>query len=106
MNYWSEWSKLFFFNKFSWFESIVLSVQETKCNTDFQDGRHDGYHGFSIGTILTIFIYKSPKYYGSHLGFPIERILAFLTCKFPQYFLPSFESISLLVQEKKRKTDF
>ena len=40
------------------------------------------------------------------LGFRLEQYLLFLLCKLPQYFLPSFESIGLLVQEKKRKIDF
>ena len=49
----------------------------------FQVGCHDGHLGFPIGSILSIFIYKSPR------------------C-----FIPSFESIGLSVQEKKRKIDF
>ena len=35
-----------------------------------------------------------------------ERFKLFLICKLPQYFLPSFESIGLSVQEKKPKIDF
>ena len=41
---------------------------------DFQDSGHGGHLGFSIGTILAILIYREP-----------------------QNFLPSFESIGLLV---------
>ena len=37
------------------FESISLSVQVKKRKIDFQDGRHGGYLGFPIGTILAIF---------------------------------------------------
>ena len=48
------------------FESTGLSVHEKKFKTDFQDG---------------------------HLGFQIGTILAFLICKSPWYFLPSFESV-------------
>ena len=47
-----------------------------------QDGRHGGKFGFLIGKILPFFIYKSPR------------------C-----FRLSFKSISLLVQETKRKVD-
>ena len=61
------------------FESNGLSVQE-KCKIDFQVGGQ-----------------------GSHLGW---TILAILIYKLPRYFLPSFESIGLLVQEKKCKIDF
>ena len=43
---------------------------------------------------------------GSHLGFPIGTILAFLIYKSPRCFLASLESTGLLVQEKKRKIDF
>ena len=35
-----------------------------------------------------------------------EQFYLFLIYKSPQCFLPSFESIGLLVQEKKRKIDF
>ena len=64
------------------FESVVLSVQEKKFKTDFQDGHHGRNLGFSIAN-LVFFIYKSP-----------------------QCFLPSFESIGLSVQKKKGKIDF
>ena len=36
-------------------ESVGLSVQERKRKIDFQDGRHGGHLGFTIGTILAIF---------------------------------------------------
>ena len=40
------------------------------------------------------------------LDFRSEWFYLFLIYKSPQYFLPSFESTGLLVQEKKQKTDF
>ena len=43
---------------------------------------------------------------GGHLGFLTRTILAVLIKKSPWCFLPSFKSIGLSVQEKKRKTDF
>ena len=51
-------------------------------------------------------IYFQDGRYSGHLGFPIRRILAFLIYNSPQYFLPSFKSIGLSVQEKKLKIDF
>ena len=48
-----------------------------------QDGGHGGHLGFPIGTILAIFIYKSPR------------------C-----FLLSLKSISLSIPDKKQKIDF
>ena len=81
---------------------------------DFQDGRHSGHLGFTIGTVLAILIYKSPLCFlpsfesaclsvqekrkiafkdgghGRHLGFPIETILAIfdlqVTLVFPTKF--------------------
>ena len=38
--------------------------------------------------------------------FRSKRFYLFLICKLPRYFLPSFESFGLLIQEKKRKIDF
>ena len=65
------------------FESIALSVQEKKFKTDFKDGRHGRNLRFPIATIWAIFfIYKAPR------------------C-----FLPSFETVGLSVQ-KKRKNRF
>ena len=40
------------------------------------------------------------------LDFRLGGFYLFLIYKTPQCFLPSFESTGLLVQEKKRKTDF
>ena len=41
------------------------------------------------------------------MGFQLERFyLFFLIYKSPLYFLPSFKSIGLSVQKKKRKIDF
>ena len=50
---------------------------------DFQYCRHGGHLGFLIGTIYLFWIYK-----------------------LPQCFVPSFKSISLSIQKKKRKIDF
>ena len=44
--------------------------------------------------------------HGGHIGSPIRTILAILIYKSPRCFLPSFKSIGLTVQEKKRKIDF
>ena len=43
---------------------------------------------------------------GCHLGFPIGTILAIFIYKSPRSFLPSVKSIGLSVQEKKWKIDF
>ena len=43
---------------------------------------------------------------GGQLGFTIGMILAILIYESPKCFLPSFESTGLSVQEKKRKIDF
>ena len=59
---------------------LVLSVQDKKFNTDFQDG---GYFGVLIRTILATF------------DLQVDSILPM-----------EFESITLLVQEKKFKTYF
>ena len=59
------------------FESIALLVQEKKFKIDFQDGLH-----------------------GCHLGLPSERLELFMIYKSPWCFLPSFETIGHLVQEK------
>ena len=56
-------------------------VQEKKRKIVFEDALHSGHLGFPIGKILAILIYKSPR------------------C-----FLPSFKSVCLSVQ-KKRKID-
>ena len=64
------------------FESIALSVQEKKFNTDSQDGRYSRNLGFPVATIWAIFLST------------------------PQCFLPSFKSIGLSVQKKKGKIDF
>ena len=63
------------------FKSIGLSVHEKKRKIDFQDGHHGGHLGFQIGTILTIFLFKS------HLN-------------------ASYQVLGLMVQEKKRKINF
>ena len=60
-------------------KTFGLSFQKKKPKIDFQDG---GHLGFPIGTILAIFIYKSP-----------------------QCFLPSIKSVDYSFQEK-RKMDF
>ena len=65
-------------------KSTGLSVLEKKFKNDFQDGGYGGHLGFWIGMILALFD---------------------LQYKWPQYFLASFESIGLSVQEKF-KIDF
>ena len=47
-------------------------------------------------------IFFQDGHHGSHLGFPIAKILAV----FDLQVLPSFKSIGLSVQEKKQKIDF
>ena len=43
-------------------KSVDLSVQEKKLKIDFQDGGHYGYFGFSIKTIISIFVLQiAPK---------------------------------------------
>ena len=65
------------------FKSISLSVKEQNYKIYFQD---------SIS--------------GSHLGFPTGMIKIFFIYKLPWYFLPKFESIGHLVQEKSSKYIF
>ena len=104
------------------FESIVLSVQEKKQYIDFQDGHHSGDLGFPIGKILAIFnlqitpkrpsqvevnwpfgsgkeVKKRPSWISNKNNFTFFYV--FFIYKLPQCFLPSFESVGLLVQEKK-----
>ena len=97
------------------FESIGLSVQEKKRKIDFQDGRH----GFPIGTILAVFdLQVTPMLhnkfrvnwsFGSEMRpsqiFDQSNFSFFFIYKSPPCFLPSFESIGFLVQEKQ-KIDF
>ena len=92
------------------------------CKIDFQDG---GHLGFLFGMILAIFVHRLPWYFlpcfewissprhktdfqdggqDGHLLFWIGELLAILQAA--QYFLPSFEAISLLVQKKQGKIDF
>ena len=75
-------------------EPIGPSIQK-KWEIDFQDGHHGHYLGFPIGKILFIYFI-----------FYFILFFFFLIYKSPLCFLPSFKSIGLLVQEKKRKTDF
>ena len=42
------------------FESIALSVQEKKFNTDSQDGRYSRNLGFPVATIWAIFFIYTP----------------------------------------------
>ena len=113
--------------------SQLASVHE-KLTTDFQDGCRGGYLGFQTRIILASFYLQItlilptkfpvnwpfgsdvqnrfsrwPPWHGSHnghLGFPIETILAIWIYKLPWNFLPCFESVGHLVQEKKLKIDF
>ena len=50
--------------------------------------------------------YNKHKQDGSHLGFPIRMILATVDLQVTSILPMNFESIALLVQEKKFKTDF
>ena len=59
--------------------------------------------GFLIKTIFAYFIATS---HGCHLGFLTGIILAILYLQLASYFLPSFESVGLSIQEKKSKIDF
>ena len=81
----------------------------------FQDGRHGGHLGFSTGTILGIFHLQVTLMIPTkfQVNWPFgsgeeakNRFLGFLIYKSPQGLLPSFKSISLSIQEKKRKIDF
>ena len=104
-----------------------LPIQEKKFKIDLQDGNCGGHLVFLIGAILAIFDLqvtlmiptkfqvnwtpgsgkeaKIDFHHGGHLGFPIETILAILIYQSPICFLPSFESIGLSIQKKKRKID-
>ena len=108
------------------FESMGLSIQEKRFKIDFQDGNCGGHLVFPIGEILAIFDLQVTlmiltkvqvnwpsssgeakyRFSSGHLGFPIGKILAFLIYQAPLCFLPSFKTIDLSVQEKKRKIDF
>ena len=98
-------------------------------NWPFHSGE-EGYHGsdlgFLIGTILAIFdLQVTPmlpnkfrvnwllglgeevkNIFSRHLGFSIATVLAIFDLQVTRCFLPSLESIGLLVWEKKRKIDF
>ena len=94
---------------------------------EFQEGRHGGNFGFPIGMILVIFdLQVTPmlptklrvywpfcsgeeakiNIFKAILDFRSEWFKQFLIYKSPQCFLPSFQSTSCLVQEKKQKIDF
>ena len=64
------------------FESAGLSVQKMRKIDFLLDGHH------------------------ATLDFRQEQFYLLLICQSPRCFLPSFESICPLLQEKKRKTDF
>ena len=70
-------------NKLTRYFQMCLFVQKTKFEIELYNVSRGGHLGFPIGTILVIFIYKSPR-----------------------YFLSRFESIGLMVQEKEFKIDF
>ena len=115
------------------FESVGLSVQEKKRKIDFQDGHHWGHLGFPIGIILAIFDLQFTLMFLTkfRVNWPFSseeeaknRCSRWLPCrrppwisdwndfnyffiyKSPRCLLPSFESIGLLVQEKKQKINF
>ena len=73
------------------FMSTGLSIQ-MKRKIDFQDGGHGSLpHGRHL--------------LQGHLGFQIGNILAIVDLQVTRCFLPSFNSIGLWVQEKKRKIE-
>ena len=83
---------------------LTFFVQEKKREIDFQDGHH-GHLGFLIGTILPIFDLQVTPMLPTKfrvLNFRSERFKLFLIYKSPRCFLPSFESIGLLIQEKPK----
>ena len=114
---------------FNW--SIGLFVQEKKRKTDFQDGRQGGHFGFLIETSFATFdLQITPMLptefqvnwpFGSGVEaknrisrWPPRRSswisdrnnFSFFDIQVTPCFLPSFKSVGLLVQEKKRKIDF
>ena len=91
-------------------ESIGISVQEKKINTDFQDGSHGGHLGFPIRTILVTFDlevtsilptkFHVNRSFGSgekftidsqHGGYADHRRVPSLTVLDSRYFLSSLE---------------
>ena len=100
-----------------------LSTEKKKFKTDFQDQKLLAIFDLQVTSmILTKFQVNWPfcsevkNRFSRWLPWPpswisnrnnfILLLLLFLIYKSPQCFLPSFESIGLLVQEKKRKIDF
>ena len=108
--------------------NFVLSVQEKKCEIDFQDSGHSGHLGLLIGTILqcsSFFIDVTLMFLpglesiclsvqakkrkidfqdgsqGGHLGFPIRMNLAILIYLSPRCFLSSLKTIGLLYRRSK-----
>ena len=62
---------------------MAFRFRRSSTKIDFQDGSH-----------------------GGHLGLPTETILAVFDLQVSPIFPSKFESVGLLVQEKKRKIDF
>ena len=111
------------------FESIGLLVQEKQVKIHFQDDCCGGHLGFLIRMILVIFdlqvtLILPTKFrdkWPDHPGEVVQNqdfkmvpwlaswisdqkdISYFLSASCPQYFLPHFESIDLLFQEKFKK---
>ena len=110
------------------FESVGLSVPEKKRKIDFQErpswisDQNDFSYvwstshpdtSYQVSSQLALrFRRRSEKYIfkmaamEAILDFRLWRFYLFLINKSPQCFLPSLKSISLSVQEKKRKIDF
>ena len=115
-SYKSPWC---FLPSFNW---PFSSGEEAK--VDFQEGHHSGRFWFLIGTILAIFDLQitlmlpikfqvnwlfgsgeEAKNRFSSWILDLNYISYFWSTKSPQYFLPSFKSVGLLVREKKIKKD-
>ena len=94
-------------NDFSYFWST--SHPNTSYQIDFQDGNCGGHPVFPIGTILAIFNLQVTstiltKFQANWR--PTEQFQLILVYPSSLRFLPSFESFSLSVHEKKPKISF
>ena len=111
------------------FESIVLSVQEKKFKTDFQDGRPGHNLGFPNATIWAIFYLQGTPMFptkfrvswpfsseeegkidfqdGCHLGFLIGTILAiFISSSHPDASYQFSNQLALWFRKKSEKKSF
>ena len=126
---WNKWAKKALYRSSEYqtnFKTVALLVAE-KFEIDFQDGGCGSRLGILIGIIKATFTFqitlilptrfpvKCPFALGEvqkrvtrwHLGLLIEMILTvFFIYKLCRYFLSSFISFGILVQEKTLKTHF